>query len=85
MGHMVGFYKPFSEIDQELDSCKKKIENLQQKNNFLTKEVQQFSRPSRIIFGDNSNYTMTIKFICLNLGSGSEEHRQVIRYKGCKK
>jgi cell division protein FtsL len=60
MGHMVGFYKPFSDIDQELDSCKKKIENLQQKNNFLTKEVQQFSRPSRIIFGDNSNYTMTI-------------------------
>nr|CAH0106608.1 unnamed protein product [Daphnia galeata] len=39
MGHMVGFYKPFSDIDQELDSCKKKIENLQQKNNFLTKEV----------------------------------------------
>lgn len=46
MGHMVGYvsaYKPFADIEEELESCKKKIEQLQKKNNSLTKEVRQCS------------------------------------------
>jgi hypothetical protein len=42
MGHMVGYmstYKPYAELEQELDNCKKRIENFQQKNILLTKEV----------------------------------------------
>ncbi|XP_046632372.1 uncharacterized protein LOC124312024 [Daphnia pulicaria] len=42
MGHMVGYmstYKPYADIEQELDNCKKRIENFQQKNILLTKEV----------------------------------------------
>ncbi|XP_057379387.1 uncharacterized protein LOC130701427 [Daphnia carinata] len=42
LGHMAGFfstYKPYVDVERELDNCKKTVERLRQKNNLLSKEV----------------------------------------------
>lgn len=42
MGHMAGYfstYKPYVDVERELENCKEKVEHLRQKNNLLSKEV----------------------------------------------
>lgn len=87
MGHMAGYfstYKPYVDVERELENCKEKVEHLRQKNNLLSKEVGLLK--CKLAFLGNIHNILVISHITrfvLTLGGRSENRNQIIRDSEC--